>query len=190
MVRFDYACKKCEKTFTVWSDEAKRCAYCGSLRVFKVFLTPPAAVTGKASDLDKLAEKQLEAAGLSNYTNVGGAIKRTRRTHPTEIAAIAAAKAHNIPIAPPTGPQTPTAMEANIQRMRENFRGMGANGLIKAAGGTGKTVITPTPRGPGALVNEIVHGARRTIPLAAMGQRILHPKSKEDSAQLKSLLGK
>src|SRR6266576_1952203 len=104
MVRFDFACKKCEKTFTVWSDEARICPYCASKRVFKVFLTAPAAVTGKAAQIDKLAEQQLDAAGLSNYTNAGGTIRRTRKTHPTEIAAQAAAKAHNIPLTTTTGP--------------------------------------------------------------------------------------
>ena len=39
-VRHDYACKKCEKTFTAWDDSARICAYCGSKRVFKVFFRP------------------------------------------------------------------------------------------------------------------------------------------------------
>lgn len=187
MVRFDFACKKCEKTFVVWSDEAKVCAYCGSKRVFKVILTPTAISTGGASRIDKLAEKQLEAAGLSNYTNAGGSIRRTRKTDPKALEAVAVAKAHNIPI-PPTGPQS--GLEANIERMRAQFRGLGADGYIKAAGGKGKTVVTQTPRGPGALVNGIVQRARQVVPLAAMGERIVSPNAKEETAKLKSLLGK
>lgn len=187
MVRHDWACKKCEKTFTAWDDDARCCAYCGSKKVFKVFLTPPAASTGRAARIEKLAEKQLDAAGLSNYTNVGGTPRRTRRTHPSEIAAIAAAKAHNIQI-PPTGPQS--GLEANIARMRDQYRGMGAGGLIKAFGGQGKTTVTTNPRGSGALVDNIVKRARQVAPLASMGQRIFHPNAKEESANLKSLLGK
>lgn len=187
MVRHDYACKKCEKTFVVWSDEARRCAYCGSSRVFKVFLTPTAISTGNAAKIDNLAEKQLEAAGLSNYTNAGGSIRRTRKTSPIALEAVAAAKANNIPIV--TGPQS--GVEKNIELMRQQFKSLGAQGFIKSAGATGnKTVITETPRGSGALVKNIVQTARQTIPLSSMGQRILHPKAKEDSAQLKQLLGK
>src|SRR5574341_850151 len=111
IVRFDYACKKCEKTFVVWSDEAKVCPLCASKRVFKVFLTPIAISTGNSARIDKLAEKQLEAAGLSNYTNAGGSIRLTRKTDPKALEAIAAAKANNIPI-PSTGPQA--GLEANV----------------------------------------------------------------------------
>ena len=131
MIRFDYACKKCEKTFTVWSDEARICAYCGSKRVFKVFLTPPAAVTGNAARIDKLAEKQLEAAGLSDYSNANGNIRRTRRTHPSEIAAVAAAKANNIPIE--TGPSGPTHEPTDTDQSPDGARNRGARqGLCHA----------------------------------------------------------
>ena len=187
MVRHDYACKKCEKTFTAWSDEACFCPHCRSKRVFKVFLTPPAASTGRAARIDKLAERQLDAAGLSNYTNVGGAPRRTRRTHPTEIAAVAAAKANNIPIQ--TGPAQ-GGIDAKVQQMRDQYRQMGAGGLIKAFGGQGKTRVTSSPRGPGQLVNQIVQQGRQVAPLASVGQRIYHPQGKEDSAKLKSMLGK
>ena len=187
MVRHDYACKKCDKTFVAWDDEARFCPHCRSKRVFKVFLTPPAASTGRASRIDKLAERQLDAAGLSNYTNVGGAPRRTRRTHPTEIAAVAAAKANNIPIQ--TGPAK-GGIEAKVQQMREQYKAMGAQGLIKSFGGQGKTQVTDSPRGPGALVNSIVKRGRQVAPLASMGQRIYHPEGKADSAKLQSLLGK
>ena len=192
MVRFDFACKKCEKTFVVWSDDARRCAYCGSKRVFKVFLTPTAISTGSASKIDALAEKQLDAAGLSNFTNVGGTPRRTRKTDPKALEAVAVAKANNIPI-PATGPQPSSAMAANIEKMRAQFKNLGANGFIKAAGGVGnKTVVTQNPRGPGALVNGIVQGARQTMPLSRMGSRYepLPGRAKEDSEKLQSLLRK
>ncbi len=189
MVRFDFACKKCEKMFVVWSDEAKRCAYCGSKRVFKVFLTPTAISTGTASKIDNLAEKQLEAAGLSNFTNVGGTIKRTRKTDPKALEAVAVAKAHNIPIT--TGPQT--GLEKNVELMRQQFKAIGAQGFIKQAGATGnKTVVTQNPRGTGALVQNIVQNARQTIPLSRLGPRYepLPGRAKEDSEQLNKLLRK
>lgn len=187
MVRLDVACKRCEKTFVAWSDDAKKCPYCGSKRVFKVFLTPIATSTGRAARIEKLAEKQLDAAGLSNYTNVGGTPRRTRKTDPKALEAQAAAKAANIAI-PPTGPQT--GLDARIAQMREQYKSMGANGLIKSFGGQGKTQITSTPRGSGALVNQIVQRGRQIAPLASMGQRIYSPTAKEDSAKLTKLMGK
>jgi NAD(P)H-dependent flavin oxidoreductase YrpB (nitropropane dioxygenase family) len=139
-----------------------------------------------------LAEKQLDAAGLSNFTNVGGTPRRTRKTDPKALEAVAVAKANNIPI-PATGPQPNSAMAANIEKMRAQFKNLGANGFIKAAGGVGnKTVVTQNPRGPGALVNGIVHGARQTMPLSRMGSRYepLPGRAKEDSEKLQSLLRK
>lgn len=187
MVRNDYECSKCDHGFIAWSDDAKFCPHCGSKRIKKVFLTPPAASTGRAAKIEKLAEKQLDAAGLSNYTNVGGTPRRTRRTHPTEIAAQAAAKSANIPIQ--TGPAT-GGIEAKVQQMREQYRSMGAQGLIKQFGGQGKTTLTSSPRGPGQLVNQIVQRGRQLAPLASMGQRIYSPTAKEDSAKLKQIMGK
>ena len=188
MVRNDYACKKCEKTFTAWSDEARRCAYCGSRRVFKVFLTAPAASTGNAARIDKLAEKQLNAAGLSNYTNAGGTVRRTRRTHPTELAAIAAAKANNLPLTT-TGPAA-AGLEGGIQKLRDQFRQLGPGGVIKQFGGQGKTVVTQSPRGPGALVQSVVQRGKQIAPLAKMGERIYHPNAKDEGAKLKELMKK
>jgi DNA-directed RNA polymerase subunit RPC12/RpoP len=189
MVRHDYACKKCEKTFTAWDDSARICAYCGSKRVFKVFLTPPAASTGNAARIEKLAEKQLNAAGFSDYSNAHGRIRRTRKTHPSEIAAVAAAKANNIPITA-TGPAG-AGINAGIQQMRDQYRQLGPGGVIKAFGGQGaKTTITSSPRGPGALVQTVVQRGKQIAPLAAMGERIYHPKAKEDGAKLKEMLKK
>lgn len=188
MIRHDYACKKCEKTFTAWDDSARICAYCGSKRVFKVFLTPPAASTGNAARIEKLAEKQLDAAGLSDYSNAHGRIRRTRKTHPSEIAAVAAAKANNLPLTA-TGPAA-AGIDRQITQMREQYRQLGPGGLIKAFGGQGKTVVTSSPRGPGALVQSVVQRGKQIAPLAAMGERIYHPKSKEDGAALKEILKK
>jgi DNA-directed RNA polymerase subunit RPC12/RpoP len=181
MVRFDFACKKCEKTFTVWSDEAKVCPYCCSKRVFKVFLTPTAYSTGKASRVDNLAERQLDAAGLSNYTNVGGTIRRTRKTDPKELEALAAAKANNLPFDPrqpiTTGPAVPRTMPGQIPLAQD----------IKSRG---KGHITPTPKGPGALVEGLMQRGRVVDPLWRRGERINSPSAKEDAAKLNKLLGK
>jgi DNA-directed RNA polymerase subunit RPC12/RpoP len=181
MIRFDYACKKCEKTFTVWSDEARICAYCGSKRVFKVFLTPPAAVTGNAARIDKLAERQLEAAGLSNYTNAGGTIRRTRKTHPSELAAVAAAKAHNVPFEIVTGPQgRPLTQPLTVN-----------NPIAQAIAARGKGQVTHNPRGSGALVKQVMDRARVINPLDKMtGERRYHKDAKQDVAIVQSLMGK
>ena len=177
MIRHDYACKKCEKTFTAWDDSARICAYCGSRRVFKVFLTPPAASTGNAARIDKLAEKQLDAAGLSNYTNAGGSIRRTRRTHPTELAAIAAAKAGNIPIE--TGPSG-RVMSQPIPMNHPLVQGIAARG---------KGHVTHNPQGSGALVHSVIERGKQVAPLMAH-ERIYHPKAKEDGVAVKELMKK
>lgn len=186
MIRHDYECRKGHQ-FTLWNTEGLLCPLCGSKKIKKIFLTPPAASTGNAARIDKLAEKQLDAAGLSNYTNAHGTIKRTRRTHPSEIAAVAAAKANNIPLAA-TGPAR--GLEGKIQQMREQYRTLGANGVIKQFGGQGKTMVTSSPRGPGALVQSVVQRGKQLAPLAAMGERIYHPKAKEDGAALKEMMKK
>lgn len=181
MVRFDYACKKCEKTFVVWSDEAKRCAYCGSKRVFKVFLTPPAASTGNAERVDKLAEQQLEAAGLSNYTNAGGSIRRTFKTDPKQNEAIAAAKAENVPFIPATGPNGRLISTPIPARQHP---------LAAQIAARGKGQITPNPRGTGALVNQLMQRGRVIDPLAKRGERIYHKEASNDSTMLQTLLKK
>ena len=181
MIRHDFACKKCEKTFTAWDDEARRCAYCGSKRVFKVFLTPIATSTGNAARIDKLAEKQLEAAGLSNYTNAGGSIRRTRKTHPSEIAAVAAAKANNVPFPIVTGP----AGRPISQPLQINHP------MVQAITARGKGHVTQNPRGTGAIVNHLIHQARQQTPLERMtGERRYHKDSNEEMAIVKSLMKK
>jgi DNA-directed RNA polymerase subunit RPC12/RpoP len=184
MVRHDYACKKCEKTFVAWSDEARFCPHCRSKRVFKVFLTPTAFNSGTPAKIEKLAEKQLDAMGLSNYTNVGGTPKTTRKTHPTEIAAVAAAKAANVPFdmrAPiRTGPALSPAMP--IPGSLRN--------AVQSFNNTAKGFVTHQPKGPGALVNNLMQRGRQVAPLASRGERIYHANSKEDSAKLKSMMGK
>lgn len=180
MVRFDYACKKCEKTFTVWSDEALICPLCRSKRVFKIFLTPPAASTGNAQRVDALAEKQLDAAGLSNYTNAGGTIRRTRKTDPIMLDAVAAAKANNVPFdmrAPiVTGPaprgQVPIPQ---AQRAIQSFN-------------QGKAKVTNNPRGQGALVNNVLQRGRQLNPLSARTIYRNHADSKNDMVKVQSLI--
>ena len=178
-VRHDYACKKCEKTFTAWDDSARVCAYCGSKRVFKVFLTPPAASTGNAARIDKLAEKQLDAAGLSNYTNAGGSFRRSRRTHPSQIAAVAAAKANNLPFSIETGP----AGRPMSQPLPMN------NPLAQGSAARGKGHVTYSPQGSGALVQNVIQTGKRISPLTAH-ERIYHPKAIEDGAAVKELMKK
>ena len=183
MVRFDFACKKCETTFTAWSDEAHFCPLCGSKRVFKVFLTPPAASTGNAARIEKLAERQLDAAGLSNYTNKHGSSRRTRKTDPKMIEAIASAKANNIDMDAifPTGPS------GTIQA-----RPMAASQhpLAASIAARGKGVITQSPKGTGALVSNIINVGKRVAPLAARGERIYSPSPKQDSEVLASYMRK
>jgi DNA-directed RNA polymerase subunit RPC12/RpoP len=181
MVRFDYACKKCEKTFVVWSDEAKRCAYCGSKRVFKVFLTPPAMSTGTAQRVDALAEQQLEAAGLSNYTNAGGSVRRTRKTDPKELEAVAAAKANNVPFDLKGPIRTGPAQAGNvpIPHLQQ---------AIQSVNNPGKSKVTHSPRGTGALVNQVVQRARQLSPLSGRTIYRSHPKAKEDMALVQSLI--
>ncbi len=190
MVRHDYACKKCEASFILWSDEASRCPKCGSKRIFKVFITPVAFSSGQAAAVDKLAERQLEAAGLSNYTNAGGQIRRTRKTRVAELEAQAASKRYNVPL--PTSPiQTGPAavgIDAKVEEMRRNYKSMGAQGYLKAAGAQGKTQITESPRGPGALTHQIVRRARQVAPLSNMGERIYSKDAKTETVKLQSLL--
>jgi DNA-directed RNA polymerase subunit RPC12/RpoP len=181
MVRFDFACKHCEKTFTVWSDEAKLCAYCGSKRVFKVFLTPTAHSTGRDARIAKLAEKQLDAAGLSNYTNAGGSIRRTRKTDPKMLEAEAAAKANNVPFDPRGPIRTGPAMSRSVPIQVP---------LAAAITSRGKGQITPAPKGTGALVDGLMQRGRVVDPLWKRGERITSPAPKEDAAKLKSLMGK
>ena len=181
MVRFDMACKKCEKTFVLWSDEGKVCAYCGSKRIFKVFLTPPAAVTGEAARIDKLAEKQIDAAGLSNYTNAQGTIRRTRKTDPKQIEAMAAAKAANVPFQIQTGPNgvmSQATTPANVPV-----------GLGRAIASRGKGEVTHAPKGTGAVVNNLMQTGRRFSPLSGpIAYRLPKDGGKDDSAKLKSLM--
>jgi len=180
MVRFDIACKKCEKTATVWSDEAKVCPYCGSKRIFKVFLTPPAASTGNANRVDALAEKQLEAAGLSNYTNAGGTVRRTRKTDPKLLEAMAAAKANNVPfdLKGPikTGPAVRGALPIpQVQQMAQSFN-------------QGKSKVTHSPRGQGALVNNVIQRGRQLNPLSARTIYRTHADAKNDMVKVQSLI--
>ncbi len=184
MVRIDLACKKCEKTFTVWSDDAKICAYCGSKRVFKVFLTPTAFNTGTPAKIEKLAEQQINAAGLSNFTNVGGTPRRTRKTDPKALEAVAAAKAANVPFdmrgpiqtGPALSPQMP--VPSNLRHAVQSFNN------------TTKGFVTHNPKGPGQLVHQLMQRGRQLAPLATRGERIYHANAKEDSVKLKSMMGK
>jgi len=184
-VRHDMACKKCEKTFVIWSDDPQFCPLCRSKRIFKVFLTPPAVSTGNVARIENLAEQQINAAGLSNYTNVGGTPRRTRRTDPKQLEAIAAAKANNIPME--TGPAM-RGIDQRIQQMREQYKKIGATGVIQSMGGQGKTQVTSNPRGPGALVNGVLQRAKQVAPLARMGERIYAKDAKEESAKLAALM--
>lgn len=193
MVRFDFACKKCEGTFTLWSDAAKCCPACGSKRVFKVFLTAPAFSTGNANMVDKLAEKQLDAAGLSNYTNAGGTIRRSRRSDRAKLEAIAQAKRLNLPYNPNapivTGP-VGGSLEQKVEILRKQYKDLGAQGVIKSFGGQGKTQLTHNPRGSGAVVNQVVQRGRQVAPLARMGERIYHKEAKSEGEKLQTLMGK
>lgn len=181
MIRFDYACKKCEKTFVVWSDEARRCAYCGSKRVFKVFLTAPSINTGNPAEIEKLAERQLEAAGLSNYTNANGTIRRERKTDPKMIEAIAAAKKYNVPFqtgpngtlqsaaAPPT--QIPVALGREIAAR-------------------GKAKLTMRPRGTGALTSNIIERGKRFDPYRNGPYRLPKDGGTEDLTTVQKMIGR
>lgn len=193
MVRFDFACKKCEGTFTLWSDAAKCCPSCGSKRVFKIFLTAPAFSTGRGAAIEKLAEQQLDAAGLSNFTNRGGIPKRTRRADRAQALAVAQAKRLNMPYNPnapiTTGPAA-AGLEQKVEVLRKQYRDLGAQGVIKSFGGEGKTRITNDPRGPGAVVNQVVQRARQIAPLSRMGERIYHKEAKGEVERVQSLMGK
>ena len=178
MVRFGYECRKGHQ-FTLWNTEALLCPLCASKKIKKIFLTPPAASTGNAARIDKLAEKQLDAAGLSNYTNAGGSIRRTRRTHPSQIAAVAAAKANNLPFSIETGP----AGRPISQPLPMN------NPLAQGIAARGKGHVTYNPQGSGALVQNVIQTGKRISPLTAH-ERIYHPKAKEDGAAVKELMKK
>jgi DNA-directed RNA polymerase subunit RPC12/RpoP len=180
LVRFDYACKKCEKTFTIWSDDALACPLCRSKRVFKIFLTPPAASTGNAAAVDKLAEHQLEAAGLSNYTNAGGTIRRTRKTDPKQLEAVAAAKSANVPFDMRAPIVTGPAPKGNIPipqvaRLAQSFN-------------QGKSKVTSNPRGQGALVNNVLQRGRQLNPLSARTIYRTHADAKNDMVKVQSLI--
>lgn len=183
MVRHDYACKRCEKTFVLWSDDGRVCPHCASRRVFKVILTPIATSTGNAAKLDKLAEKQIEAAGLSNYSNAGGTIRRTRKTDPKLLEAVAAAKAANIPIQ--TGAngriQSTAASPVRVQ-----------NPIAQQIAARGKGHVTTNPKGPGAVVNQLMQTGRRAFNLNHLTQERRYPTDggKADVAKLASLLRK
>lgn len=180
MIRFDMACKRCEKTFVVWSDEARVCAYCGSKRVFKVFLTPPSINSGNGSEIEKLAEKQLDAAGLSNYTNAGGTIRRERKTDPKMLEAIAAAKKHNVPFEMKTGPNGAVTQSATPMNVPV--------GLGRQIATRGKGQITHQPKGTGAVVQNLMQTGRRFNPLKGP-YRIPKDGGKDDGAKLKSMIG-
>lgn len=181
MVRFDFACKKCEKTFTVWSDEARRCAYCGSTRVFKIFLTPPAALTGEPARIDKLAEQQIAAAGLSNYTNAHGAIKRTRATDPKLLEAQAAAKKANVPFEIKTGPSGTLATQATAPQQVPVALG-------REVASRGKGHVTHMPKGSGALVDGLMNRAKSVFNPLRGPYRLPKDGGREDSAKLQSML--
>lgn len=186
MVRFDFACKRCEKTFVVWSDSAKICPHCGSKRVFKVFLTPPAINTGDPARIEKLAEEQLEAAGLSNYTNRNGDVKRTRKTDPKMLEAIAAAKRENVPFNPGgivTGPNG-----INPLTQKQTIAVPTNSGQFVAPGSGGIARATTTPSGTGAQVNSLMRTGRRVDPL--MNRTIVRQSKdpKADSDRLNALL--
>lgn len=179
MIRFDFACKKCEKQFTLWSDDGKVCPHCASKRIMKIFLTPPAYSTGNSAAIDKAAEANLNAAGFSNYTNYGGQVNRTRKTDPKELEAIAAAKANNVPIV--TGPngrvQTAPALAQQLP-------------LARMIGARGRGHITQTPQGQGGMVQNLMQHGKRLDPLAARSERIFHKDAASESAALKGMLGK
>lgn len=182
-IRFDFACKKCETTFTVWSDAAKCCPACGSKRVFKVFLTPPAASTGNAAAIDKLAEAQIDAAGLSNYTNQNGNIRRTRKTDPKHLEAIAAAKRHNVPYE-----KTPIVTQPNGAFVT---RGQAPQqvpvGLGRQIASRGKGTITHNPKGTGAIVSGLMQSGRKFSPLNGP-YRLPKDGGRDDSVKLKAMI--
>lgn len=190
MVRHDFACKKCEGTFTIWSDSAKVCPLCGSKRIFKVFLTPTAFNTGNPAKIEKLAEQQLEAAGLSNYSNAGGTIRRTRKTNPAQLQAERTARANNLPIV--TGPAG--RLNNGVKAVNDFWVKQGANGVIQRFGGHGETRITTTPRGPGELVSHLMNtgGGIRNAglnPYTRPIDRLYKPDHKDESAKLKAMMG-
>jgi len=137
--------------------------------------------TGNAAKIDKLAEKQLDAAGLSNYTNAGGSIRRTRRTHPSEIAAVAAAKANNIPFEIVTGPQgRPLTQPLTVN-----------NPIAQAIAARGKGHVTQNPKGSGAVLQQVMEQGKKLSPLDKMtGERRYHKDAAAEMALVKSLMRK
>jgi len=180
MMRFDFACKRCEKQFILWSDDGKVCPHCGSKRIMKIFITAPAFSTGIGAAADKLAEQQLDAAGLSNVTNYGGQIVRTRKTDPKAIEAERVAKANNIPIV-----TAPAGKVATTPALRQQIP------LARQLMARGKAHITHAPKGQGAMVANLMETGRTIDPLGRRSERILPAdKGASDSATLKNLLGR
>ncbi len=179
MLRFDYECRKGHQ-FTLWNTEGLLCPLCGSRKIKKIFLTPPAAVTGEAARIDKLAEKQIEAAGLSNYTNAQGAIRRTRKTDPKLLEAVTAAKAANVPFEIKTGPNglvSQATAPSNVPI-----------GLARQITARGKGMVTHQPKGTGALVGNLMSNAKRAFNPLNGAYRLPKDGGRDDSAKLQSML--
>jgi hypothetical protein len=179
VVRHDYECRKGHQ-FTLWNTEGLLCPLCGSKKIKKIFLTPPGISTGNAQRVDELAEKQLEAAGLSNYTNANGTIRRTRKTDPKQLEAVAAAKATNTPFDMRAPIVTGPAPRGNIPipqvaRLAQSFN-------------QGKSKVTSNPRGQGALVNNVLQRGKQLNPLSARTIYRNHADAKNDMVKVQSLI--
>jgi hypothetical protein len=88
MVRFDFECQDGHLT-TLWSDEARFCATCGSEFLKKVILDLNIG-TKPVAKVDNLVRKALEEQGITNIQgggHEGDREKITRKTTPEQLQA-------------------------------------------------------------------------------------------------------
>lgn len=88
MVRFDFECQHGHLT-TLWSDEARFCATCGSEFLKKVILDLNVG-TKPVAKVDNLVRKALEEQGITNIQGGGHEGERekiTRKTTPEQLQA-------------------------------------------------------------------------------------------------------
>jgi len=125
-VRYDFECQSGHQ-FTLWSDDARMCPTCGNEFLKRVFLTPPAATTGKANQIEKLVQRELSARGISNIQSRGEGehAKLTYASTPESLASEMVTKEF---------PQLPqiNGIQKVMSNVTARWAGVGAQGVIRS----------------------------------------------------------
>lgn len=68
MPRFDYECQECQAIFEEWDDDPA-CKHCGSKKIIKVFITPPATKSVRTKNMDDTIHNLVSAHGMTDFQN-------------------------------------------------------------------------------------------------------------------------